>query len=288
MRVRKRSQPELKRFARSFRALILCCVPCLAGCASALLNSERLGVDAEFEQHLLTGDRFKHLIYSRRGQIPSQVLHVYLSGDGSPWIGRTRISSDPTPRNPVALRLMSMDPNPSLYLGRPCYHGLAHTAGCDASRWTYGRYSEQVVASLTKALQGFVHEHGYREIVLIGYSGGGVLAWLMAERLGRLRLLVTIAANLDIDAWTNLHGYTPLHDSLNPANRPPLPTHIRQLHVVGTRDTNVPPSLTVATLTGTQKQILVMAKPVDHRCCWERLWPDLLHDIQRLGMRPLD
>jgi pimeloyl-ACP methyl ester carboxylesterase len=139
---------------------------------------------------------------------------------------------------------------------------------------------------MTAALRRFIDENGYRDVVLIGYSGGGVLAWLIAERLEQVRLLVTIAANLDIDAWTRLHHYTPLDDSLNPAALPPLPPRIRQLHLVGTRDNNVPPSLVRAAVQGAGEPAIVAAKPADHRCCWEALWPGILQDIRRLSARP--
>lgn len=242
--------------------------------------------DHRLQKQLLVGRGFTHVAYHNLGHKAASTLHVYVSGDGSPWIGRTRISADPTPRNPVALRLMGMDPNPSLYLGRPCYHGLAESPGCDASKWTSGRYSEAVVASMAEALQNFVRDQGYNDVVLIGYSGGGVLAWLMAERIGSTRALVTVAANLDIDAWTRLHGYTPLHDSLNPAKRGALPPRIRQLHLVGSRDTNVPPSLVRTALQGSGKQVVVATKPADHRCCWEKLWPDILRNIHRISDHP--
>jgi len=266
---------------------MLCSATFLAGCADHAARSERIATENGLTRHRLIGDGFAHVAYSSsRGQRPAAPLHVYLSGDGSPWINGTRIATDPTPRNPVALRLMALDPSPSLYLGRPCYHGLANSIGCDAAAWTSGRYSEQVVASMTAALEAFVRDNGYADVVLIGYSGGGVLAWLLASRIPQTQLLVTVAANLDIDAWTRLHGYTSLQDSLNPAALAPLPPRIRQLHLVGTSDTNVPPSLVRTALEGAGEQVIVATKPTDHRCCWEKLWPGILQDIRRISARP--
>ena len=40
---------------------------------------------------------------------------------------------------------------------------------------------------------------------------------LLAERLEMTQAVVTIAANLDTDAWTELHGFSALEGSLNPA-----------------------------------------------------------------------
>ena len=68
---------------------------------------------------------------------------------------------------------------------------------------------------------------------MIGYSGGGTLAQLVAEKFTQTRAVVTLAGNLDLAAWVQLHDYTPLGGSLNPAERPPLPGHILQIHYVG-------------------------------------------------------
>jgi len=268
---------------------VLCSATYLTGCADPAVRNERIATDNGLSRQRLIGKGFAHIAYYKpRGQQPAAALHVYLSGDGSPWINRTRVAADPTPRNPVALKLMALDPSPSLYLGRPCYHGLASSTGCDPAQWTSGRYSEQVVASMTAALETFVRDNGYKHLVLIGYSGGGVLAWLMASRLPQTQLLVTVAANLDIDAWTRLHGYSPLHDSLNPATLASLPPRIRQLHLVGTRDTNVPPRLVRSAMEGAGEQVMVSIKPSNHRCCWERLWPGILKDIRSISARRPD
>jgi hypothetical protein len=254
-----------------------------AACTGSKLQGERTADRAGLEALQLIGDPFVHKAYFGGGSRRSDSLHVYLSGDGSPWIGRTRIAKDPTPRNPVALRLMALDPNPRLYLGRPCYDGMVKSKGCNPALWTSARYSETVVRSMAAALQDFIDSKGIDKVVLIGYSGGGVLAWLLAERLPQVRTLVTIAANLDIDAWAARHQYTRLGDSLNPAERGPLPGRVAQLHLVGSRDTNVPPSLVRAALTAIDSEHRLRVLDADHRCCWESHWPQVLAAIETLG-----
>lgn len=253
-----------------------------AACTGSKLQGARVADRAGLEALHLIGDPFVHTAYLGRGNRRSDLLHVYFSGDGSPWIGRTRIAKDPTPRNPVALRLMAIDPNPRLYLGRPCYHGLLNSSGCSPALWTSARYSETVVRSMAAALQTFIERKGIEHVVLIGYSGGGVLAWLLAERVPRVRTLVTIAANLDIDAWATRHRYTKLGDSLNPAARLPLPKGIAQLHLAGNSDTNVPPSLVRAALTAIDAKNQPWVLDGDHRCCWESHWPRVLAALETL------
>ena len=66
---------------------------------------------------------------------------------------------------------------------------------------------------MVAALRSFLSVHPYPHVVLIGYSGGGTLAWLMASRIPETTRVVTIAANLDIDEWTRIHGDSPLSGS---------------------------------------------------------------------------
>jgi len=228
------------------------------------------------------GTMFQHVVFTRAGR-PSRTLHVYLDGDGTPW----RVwgpATDPTPRNPLVLRLMALDPDPSLYLGRPCYLGLAETPPCSAALWTAERYSEAVVASMAAALDRFLMGSDVDRLVWFGYSGGGTLATLLAPRFDRSTDLITIAANLDIDAWTDLHGYSRLIGSLNPSRQAPLPARIRQRHYVGAKDRVVPEEVVARGSIDPGTVIVVPA--YDHTCCWEAFWPALLADLGSLPPAP--
>ena len=63
---------------------------------------------------------------------------------------------------------------------------------------------------------------------------------LSASRVPQSVAVITVAANLDIDAWTDLHGDLRLVGSLNPARQPPLPDRVVQIHYAGGRDRLVP------------------------------------------------
>ncbi|MFM8353661.1 MAG: alpha/beta fold hydrolase, partial [Gammaproteobacteria bacterium] len=177
------------------------------------------------------------------GRVSDVRLHVYLDGDGRPLIAPRRVARDPTPAQPLVLDLLAQDAAPALYLGRPCYHGLQ--SGCDARDWTLARYGPRVVSALVDGLRAAADQVDAREIVLIGYSGGGALAVLVADRLPEVSAVVTLAANLDTDAWAAHHGYSPLVGSNNPAALPTLP-RVPQRHYTGAADRNVPPELQVA------------------------------------------
>jgi hypothetical protein len=183
---------------------------------------------------------FNHRAYMANLQSGSTTLHVYIEHDGTPWINFNRVSDDPTPRIPFALELMAKDSGPRLFLGRPCYFEPREDLRCNPLLWTRERYSAAVVASMVAALRGFLAGHPYPRVVLIGYSGGGTLAWLMAARVPEATRVVTVASNLDVDEWSRIHDYSPLRGSLNPTRARVVPA--TSTHFVGVATPMPPPS----------------------------------------------
>jgi pimeloyl-ACP methyl ester carboxylesterase len=246
----------------------------ITACAGPSPRFDRDARELGLVREEVAGAGFTHAVYRALGIARGNRLHVYLEGDGTPWIDGRHAAVDPTPRSPVALRLMTRDPEAALLLGRPCYNGHYADAGCGPALWTDARYSEAVVDSMARALEA-VRPPGAR-LTLIGHSGGGTLAMLLAERVAGVDAVVTIAGNLDLAAWARRHGYEPLSASLDPSARAPLPPHIRQIHFAGERDREVPPQL-VASAARRQPGARFELRPgFDHACCWLRDWPGLL------------
>ncbi|PCJ46972.1 MAG: alpha/beta hydrolase [Moraxellaceae bacterium] len=231
----------------------------------------------------VTGSPFIHQVYVNQAAFTDQTdnrskrfLHVYIGGDGRAYVNG-KFSINPTPLNPLLLKLMEQDIQPAIYLGRPCYFNPIDS-NCHPTWWTDRRYNEQVVTSLLAALSHFSSR--YDHIVLIGYSGGGALAMLMAEQLKQTQILVTIAGNLDTFEWTTYHQYTPLMESLNPADRPPLRSNIIQLHYAGKKDDNIKADW-IKSVSEKQKQAEYhLIDQADHACCWVDLWPKVLKKIE--------
>jgi pimeloyl-ACP methyl ester carboxylesterase len=252
----------------------------LVSCTSPMERADRDARAAGLEPQLIEGKGFRHRAYVPR-QLSGDVLIVFIEGDGLPWTrGGTEIAADPTPQWPLALELAAATPGTVLYLGRPCYFGLQNDPGCKPDLWTFARYSNAVVDSMATAAGQTARSLGATKVVLVGYSGGGTMAVLMATRIPQAVAVVTVAANLDIDAWTERHAYLPLKDSLNPALEAPLPRGIGQWHLVGGRDTDVPPDSVARYLERAPAAHVQRFEDFDHRCCWRDAWPSIWRELE--------
>lgn len=228
---------------------------------------------------MVEGAGFRHVVYlNRRAEDSGEALNVYIEGDGAPWILRRFVAKNPTSANTLMLHLMAQDSAPALYLGRPCYFGLHQDAGCDPKYWSSDRYSAAVVNSMAAALARVAPG---REVNLFGHSGGGALAVLLAARVSRVKAVVTLAGNLDPDAWTRRHRYEPLRGSLNPSLQPPLPSTIAQYHLAGGGDKNVDTESIEAFARGQPGAVFRLYPEQRHVCCWETVWPEILGNLSQ-------
>ena len=251
---------------------LLCLAACRTPAARFTDEAAALGMRAEIVQ----GTDFRHVVL-RPARPVGPRLNVYLDHDGTPWLGETP-AADPTPRDTLTLRLLALDTAPALYLGRPCYLGLQADPGCGPELWTSARYSERVVASMAAALGRVVTRGGISQVAFFGYSGGGALAMLLAARTPQTVAVVTVAANLDVDAWADHHGWPRLTGSRNPA-RIVHPDAILRWHYAGARDTAVPAEL-IRRAAPAGDRVVVIAG-YDHVCCWAELWPSVLEEVDR-------
>ncbi len=205
-----------------------------------------------------------------------KTLRVYIEGDGHAWSTRTRPSGDPTPHDPVGLRLAMTDPSqdPLLYLARPCQFVTGNDLrNCSAKYWTSARLAPEVIASLNDAISKAKTNYGVEQIILVGFSGGGGAAALLAARRTDVIFLGTVAGNLDTDAWAKLHGISPLAESPNPIAVAPLLQSLPQLHLSSVDDTTMPPEISERFCrTVRQPQSCRVVKGVLHGGEWQEVW----------------
>ena len=226
--------------------------------------------------HEIEGAGFSHLVIERSGSSYDNRLHVYIEGDGIPWSGNYP-STDPTPRNTLALRLANLDDGDIAYIGRPCYFGISSASECHPRYWTSHRYGEEVLRSMANAIDSIRHPR-HTEVLLIGHSGGGVLAALLESRVDDVVGVITIGANLDIDLWARHHQYDPLTGSLNPVEQTRNPD-IPHMQLVGAGDKTVPMFISDHYSKLQANVELVVVDGFDHVCCWEKQWPTLLSEF---------
>ncbi|WP_421865293.1 alpha/beta hydrolase family protein [Parvibaculum sp.] len=260
----------------------------LAACAGAPEPAERqakadgIASTAGFTGETIRTKRFD-LHTRRRGTASGGLLIVYIEGDGFAWERRDRRSTDPTPINPVAMKMAAADPAPAIaYLARPCQFTGGETArNCTSDLWTTARYSEEAVAGMSEALDALKRKADASELALVGYSGGGTIAALLAARRTDIVWIKTVASPLDTDAFTSVHQVTSLSASLNPADKAATLAALPQIHYAGEKDDIVPVAINrryLARMGDTRCAELVVIPGMDH-VHWADVWASLTGEI---------
>ncbi len=257
----------------------------LLGCAilSPELRSqsaEKLTAAAGWQSIRLPTDSFVLAGFIPKDLHDSDLLTIYIEGDGLAWISRSQVSRDPTPIHPVGLQLALRHPHgAAAYLARPCqYVSGDDRRNCAVTWWTERRFAAEVVAATDQAVEQLKQRFHARNIELVGYSGGGAVAALVAARRKDVVRLVTVTGNLDHQAWTQQHRATPLTGSLNPADAWQALVDIAQVHFIGGSDTIVSRDVAqsyVARFPLNNRPQLRVIENFDHLCCWIEKWPEL-------------
>ncbi len=217
--------------------------------------------------------------FGKKPGFSENALVVYIEGDGFAWKNRVALSADPTPKDPVGLRLAVQDQASTvLYLGRPCHYTGHTSSGCHPRYWSSHRYSPEVVGAVSDAIDQAKGMVQAAWVDLVGFSGGGAVAALLAAQRGDVFRLTTIGANLDHAAWTAYHQVTPLDGSLNPADFAMQLQTVPQIHFVGGKDIIVPESVVRAYRNRMTDPSLTQIRVIpeyDHHCCWVQSWHGL-------------
>ncbi|HFH3788663.1 alpha/beta hydrolase [Pseudomonas aeruginosa] len=258
-------------FLRTLLALLVGVL--LAGCQSPREALQQLA-DAHGRQvEILPGQPFPLVMLAPQDTTKVTRLRIYLEGDGHAWATATQPSLDPTPHNLLVARLAVDDPTPNAYLARPCQFVMA--PACEPSLWTHQRFSQEVVTSLSQALDQLKQRYGNQAFELVGYSGGAALALLLAAQRKDVAQVQTLAGNLSPRLWAQMKGLSPLDGSLDPLGYRERLAAIPQRHLVGDADDVVPASLTKAYLEQLRPYTcsqVALSPATDHQQGWETAW----------------
>ncbi len=263
----------------TFLLLLQACtsIPTTQNRSDAALN---LAKSHGWQSQILTTSTFQLQSFIPETIQASNTLTIYIEGDGLAWLSRRKISSDPTPVDPLVLKLAVQDKH-AVYLGRPCQY--VKSDRCDKNIWTSARFSAEVVQSMNQAVTELKNQFQASSLRLIGYSGGGAIATLLAAERDDIDLLVTVAGNLDTAAWTNLHHISPLTESVNPAEQWKALQEKPQIHFVGSEDKIMPEAVALSYQQHFPESKLPEVRVItgmSHHCCWVEHWSELLQEVQ--------
>lgn len=256
--------------------LLVACAPSRQGAGPDLAGA------AGWRWDILPAGAFDLAVASAPGGT-GQVLTVYLEGDGFAYANARQPALDPTPTDPVSLKLALADRTTATvaWIGRPCQYTLPdHGRNCRTAIWTTSRYAPQVIDSMGMAVDELKRRSGSERVILVGYSGGGAIAMLLAVRRGDVAQVITVAANLDLEYWTRRDGLSPLAGSLDPARQSAETLgRIPQLHFTGGQDRTVGTDVVrsyLKRLPPPSPARLVEISGFTHSCCWTKEWSVLL------------
>lgn len=268
------------------RAWCLLLAACLtSACAHLSLDvrhetAARIAQQSRMTESVIPAGIFNLTAWSRIAN-PTGGAQVYIEGDGLAWVSKYEKSRNPTPIDPIALRLAVADNAENvIYLARPCqYSGLRDGTPCPDKYWTNARTAPDVIAAYQQALDELKAKHDFAGFNLIGYSGGAAVAALVAAGRHDIMSLRTVAGNIHYTTFTTLHGITEMSGSLKPEDAASALRLIPQIHFIGSADKTVP-----AIVFDTWKQASgdvsctqgITVAQLTHDNGWSQAWPALL------------
>ncbi len=265
--------------------LLLISLLFLSACSmsSRVDNTYSDSTDAEFVVHQIQAEPFLLTSYERISS-RNGVANVYIEGDGNAWLSKKKPSLDPTPKNPMALKLAELDPAKNVtYLARPCqYTRMSNGSVCGKKYWTSHRFAPEVIEAMDHALDDVKQRHQITGFNLIGFSGGGNIAALLVAKRGDVLSLRTVAGNLDHQLQSQIHNVSSMPYSLNAKDVAHQISDVPQIHLIGGDDTIITEDIyesyrRAALKPECMKSYIVGG--VTHINGWEALWTSLLAKI---------
>lgn len=203
---------------------------------------------------------------------------IYLEGDGLVLNAFGELAQNPTPTDPVALKLAIVDDRSytKIIINRPFQYTASSRR--DSKYWTTARYSAEVIQSVVESINAAQQKFAFDTFELVAYSGGAAVALLLVPHFQNITHITSFAGNLDHQSWTDYHDTQSLFQSLDPMQNKELLCKVKQAHYAGTRDDN-----TTLDLANAYKDRLncdkIRITPIEgysHDSDWTRVWREQL------------
>lgn len=247
---------------------------------NAYRTGETLTRDAGWQPHFVETSHFTLKAFSspKRRTKASDPLVVYIEGDGYGFITSRRLSGDPTPHNPFMLKVALEDRTyEAVYLARPCQYVIEHGKGfnCHTALWSDGRFNRVVVQDMNEAISWAKKLKNKQDVVLIGGSGGAMVAMLVAAKRNDVKGIVTLSGLINHESWTRLLKLTPLRQSENASYS--AVSSVPQIHLLAEDDKVIPKNYALGEIarakSAARKPLQGFVVPdFDHDCCWDGYW----------------
>lgn len=262
----------------------LCLTFVLTGCTSYFTRVKKADIFAYhrgIKKELVQGQDFWITTYQKIKD-PTKAFVFYIEGDGPTSRrmpgGYRKPTKNPTPSKLITLQLAYLDERESIpnvvYLAQPCqYTSFTVNKLCGTEYWTRKKMAPEVVESLNDVINSIA---GDSPVHLIGYSGGGGLAILIAAHNPNVKSIITIAGMLDRTQFNKYHKLTSDADySLDPLNYVSAVSKIPQMHLSGARDDIIPPFIATAFVEASNSECVkqkIISKAKHDGDEWVKIW----------------
>jgi len=253
-----------------------------SGCMSKLSpkirqhTADTVAQAGNLAQQKIATDDFLLTTYQRFDSTANnKQMVVYIEGDGMAWISRDQLSNNPTPIQPIALKLASIDTNANvLYIARPCQYLWPQTMNsCSSKYWSDKRGSQEAIDSINQAISIVKNRENIALVKLVGYSGGGGIAALITAKRDDVNQLITVSGNLNYKLFTQIHNLSPMNSSIDPITVAKQISLIPQIHYVGADDKIVPKQIA---LSFSDKVMVINNVSHDN---WPDKWEQILRTV---------
>lgn len=240
-----------------------------------LQTLEQIAQKNELEKKVYQLNHFELLTLHQKNLQECKKIKIYIEGDGLAWKSRNVISNNPTPINPIGLSLMTQEKNCSIYFARV---GQYITQSYDKKYWTSHRFSKTILEDYIQLLDVIKNEYENEIFDVIGYSGGGAFALLIAANRDDIKNVITVAGNLNHSYWSEYLNISPLNGSLNPVNFAYELSHVNQYHLIGNNDKIIPFDVFKSYIQYFQDRSNIQYFLFDaaHNCCWDEIYRNFL------------